>query len=136
MFSYRRCRPGAEIGAERELDETRFRLFRLLPRETLRIKGMHDVGAYREYNSTMSCSLTIGCISSRDGMCETLPLRASRSAVSQSGTGTICVRSRLRSTNWRDFGLSLIVIASPAFTLYEAMFTVRPFTSTWPCDTS
>jgi hypothetical protein len=23
---------------------------------------------YREYNSTINCSLTIGCISSRDGM--------------------------------------------------------------------
>src|SRR6266446_2553158 len=54
---------------------------------------------YLEYNSTMSCSFTMGCISSREGMCETLPLRASRSAVSQSGTGTICVRSRFRSTN-------------------------------------
>ena len=56
----------------------------------------------------MSCSFTIGCISSRDGMRATLPLRPSRSTVSQSGTGTIWVRSRFRSTNWRDFGLSLI----------------------------
>ena len=54
---------------------------------------------YREYNSTMSCSLTIGCISSRKGMCATLPLSASRSAVSQSGTGAIWVSSRLRRTS-------------------------------------
>ena len=32
---------------------------------------------YREYSSTISCSFTIGCISSRDGMCATLPLSAS-----------------------------------------------------------
>src|SRR5437868_1524770 len=92
--------------------------------------------SYREYSSTTSCSLTIGCISSRVGIRATLPLRPSRSTVSQSGTGTICVRSRLRSTSCRDLGLFLIVISSPAFTLYEATLTRRPFTSTCPCDTS
>jgi hypothetical protein len=67
---------------------------------TLRRKGRHGGRhSYREYNSTMSCSFTIGCISSRDGIRATLPLSASRSTVSQSGTGTICVRSRFRSTN-------------------------------------
>ncbi len=55
--------------------------------------------SYREYSSTMSCSLTMGCISSREGIRATLPLSASRSTVSQSGTGTICVRSRFRSTS-------------------------------------
>ena len=78
---------------------------------------LRDSVSYLEYNSTMSCSLTIGCISSREGMCATLPLSASRSAVSQSGTGAIWVSSRLRRTSWRDFGLSLMVISSPAFTL-------------------
>ena len=55
--------------------------------------------SYREYNSTISCSLTIGCISSREGMCATLPLSASRFAVNQSGTGAIWVSSRLRRTS-------------------------------------
>src|SRR5438309_6951686 len=73
--------------------------------------------SYREYNSTISCSLTIGWISSRDGMRATLPLRASRSTVSQSGTGTIWVNSRLRKASCRVFGLSFTETSSPAFTL-------------------
>src|SRR5437870_12552628 len=67
--------------------------------------------SYREYSSTMSCSFTIGCISSLDGMRATLPLSASRSTVSQSGTGTIWVRSRFRSTGWRNLGWFLFLFS-------------------------
>src|SRR5437899_9475474 len=79
--------------------------------------------SYREYNSTISCSLTIGWISSREGMRATLPLRASRSTVSQSGTGTIWVSSRFRSASCRVFGLSFTETSSPAFTLKDEIFT-------------
>ena len=44
-----------------------------------------QVGCYREYNSTTSCSLTIGLISLLVGMRITVPLRLSLSATSHSG---------------------------------------------------
>jgi hypothetical protein len=54
--------------------------------------------------------------SSRVEMRETLPLKASRLATSQSGMGAIWVSSRLRKASWRDHGLSFTMLFSPAFT--------------------
>src|SRR6478736_4921387 len=54
----------------------------------------------------MSCSLTIGAISSRVGIRATVPLKLSLSSVSQSGTGVICVNSKLRAARLRLRGLS------------------------------
>jgi len=54
--------------------------------EFVRILSLRD---QREYNSTTSCSLTTGLISSRVGIRTILPLRFSLSTKSQSGASTI-----------------------------------------------
>ena len=93
--------------------------------------------SYREYNSTINCSLTIGCISSREGMCATLPLKCvaiDRQPIRHRrdlGQLEIAQRelSRFRFVLHRDFIARLHIVGRNVDRCGRSPWT-------WPCETS
>src|SRR5256885_14531375 len=63
-------------------------------------------------------------------------LRPSLFKLNQSGTARLVAISRFLVANWRALFESLISIVSLTFKPYDGMFTLRPFTLTWPWLTS
>ena len=91
---------------------------------------------YFEYNSTIRCSSIGRSISSLLANLTTLPLNFSLSFSNQAGTGLAEFSSTFAFIVALSFLISLTVITSPAFTKYDGISTLLPFTSNCPWFTN